>query len=288
MSGHFFTFYIMDLETQLATLIEQALLEDGERDITSELLFDADEEKEGMILSKDAGVICGLKYLDTIAKAVDDSIVFDPYVEEGDRVKNRMMIAGVTGKVVSLLRIERIMLNFMSRLSGIASHTSRFVSAVEGTGAVILDTRKTVPGWRYLDKYAVTVGGGINHRMNLEDVAMIKDVHVDSAGSVDAAITRFRSQEPDKPLIVEVRSMEELNEALLHTKSITRIMLDNFTASQMRDAVQTSSGRILLEASGNITLENVRDIAETGVHFLSIGALTHSAPAFDLSLHISS
>ncbi len=278
----------MDLDTQLATLIEQALFEDGERDVTSELLFDADEEREGMIISKDAGVICGVKFMETITKAVDESIVVEPYVEEGDRVKNRMMLAGMSGKVVSMLRVERVLLNFMSRLSGVASHTSRFVTAVEGTGAVILDTRKTVPAWRYLDKYAVTVGGGINHRMNLEDIAIIKDVHVDSAGSVDEAITRFRAQEAEKPLIVEVRSMDELEQALQHSKSITRIMLDNFSLSQMRDAVQTASGRILLEASGNITLDTVRDVAETGVHFLSVGALTHSAPAFDLSLHISS
>lgn len=226
--------------------------------------------------------------METITKAVDESIVVEPYVEEGDRVKNRMMLAGMSGKVVSMLRVERVLLNFMSRLSGVASHTSRFVTAVEGTGAVILDTRKTVPAWRYLDKYAVTVGGGINHRMNLEDIAIIKDVHVDSAGSVDEAITRFRAQEAEKPLIVEVRSMDELEQALQHSKSITRIMLDNFSLSQMRDAVQTASGRILLEASGNITLDTVRDVAETGVHFLSVGALTHSAPAFDLSLHISS
>jgi nicotinate-nucleotide pyrophosphorylase (carboxylating) len=278
----------MDLDTQLASLIEQALQEDGERDVTSELLFDGDEEREAMIISKDAGVICGVKYMETITNAVDDSIVVDPYVDEGDRVKNRMMLSGLSGKVVSLLRVERVLLNFMSRLSGIASHTSRFVSAVEGTGAVILDTRKTVPAWRYLDKYAVTVGGGINHRMNLADVAVIKDVHVDAAGSVDEAITRFRAQDAEVPLIVEVRTIDELNQALQHTKSLTRIMLDNFSASQMREAVQIASGRILLEASGNITLDNVRDVAETGVHFLSIGALTHSAPAFDLSLHISS
>jgi nicotinate-nucleotide pyrophosphorylase (carboxylating) len=278
----------MDLDTQLAKLIEQAFEEDGQRDVTSELLFDGDEEKEAMIIAKDAGVICGVKFMETIVNVVDDSIVVDPYVEEGDRIKNRMMLSGMSGKVVSLLRVERVLLNFMSRLSGIASHTARFVAAVEGTGAVILDTRKTVPAWRYLDKYAVTVGGGINHRMNLEDVAVIKDVHVDAAGSVDEAITRFRSQDADVPLIAEVRSIDELNQALQHAKLLTRIMLDNFSSSQMREAVQIASGRILLEASGNITLENVRDVAETGVHFLSIGALTHSAPAFDLSLHISS
>lgn len=278
----------MDLDSQLATLVDLALKEDGERDITSEYLFDGDEEREGMIISKDEGVICGVKFMEKITSAVDESIVVEPYVEEGDRVKNRMMLAGISGKVVSLLRIERILLNIMGRLSGVASQTSRYVRAVEGTGAVILDTRKTIPGWRYLDKYAVTVGGGINHRMNLEDIALIKDVHVDSAGSIDEAITRFRTQEPEKPLIVEVRSLEELQDALQHAKSLTRIMLDNFSLSLMKEAVGIASGRILLEASGNITLENVRDVAQTGVHFLSIGALTHSAPAFDLSLHISS
>lgn len=275
-------------DTQLDALLELALQEDGQKDITSEHLFTEEQEVEARILSKDEGVVCGLEAAEKIAQFVDDSLVVEPYLEEGDFVKPRMMVMGMSGKVTSLLRVERILLNFMGRLSGVATQTRKFVRAVDGTGAVILDTRKTIPGWRYLDKYAVTVGGGINHRMNLEDVAMIKDVHVDAAGSVSAAIEKFRAQDADKPLIVEVRSLKEFEEALEQSKSLTRVMLDNFSTNNMKEAVKISSGRILLEASGNITLDNVREVAETGVHFLSVGALTHSAKAFDFSLHISS
>lgn len=278
----------MDFNTQLKALLKLSFYEDGDQDITSELLFDQDVEKEALVLSKGEGVVCGLNIVEQIAAAVDESIVVEPYLEEGDAVRPRMMVMGMSGKVVSLLRVERVMLNFLSRLSGIASLTKQFVDAVEGTGAVILDTRKTIPGWRYLDKYAVTVGGGINHRMNLEDVAMIKDVHVDACGSVGEAIEKFRGQEAEKPLIVEVRDLNELQDALQHAKALTRIMLDNFELDEMREAVDIASGRILLEASGNITLDTVRDVAETGVHFLSIGALTHSAKAFDYSFTISS
>jgi len=278
----------MDFDSQLSALIDLAFAEDGSRDVTSELLFDAEEEKEGVISAKQDGIVAGFNCLEKIAAKIDDSMVIEPFLDEGDEVKNRMMVAGMNGKVVSLLRVERVLLNFLSRMSGIATMARQFVDAVEGTGAVILDTRKTVPGWRYLDKYAVTVGGGINHRMNLEDVAIIKDVHVDAAGGVEKAVLQFRGQEAERPLIVEVRDLKELDEALSQAKSLTRIMLDNFSVEQMQEAVDLASGRILLEASGNITLDNARAVAETGVHFLSIGALTHSVQAFDYSFQISS
>lgn len=285
----------MNLEQELSTLIELSFQEDGDRDLTSELLFDETEEKDASLVAKQMGVICGLKFAEKICQHADLSLVVEPYLEDGDQVQERMVILGLHGKTRSLLRIERVLINFLSRLSGIATFTRKFVDAVEGTGTVILDTRKTIPGWRFLDKYAVTMGGGINHRMNLSDIAMIKDSHLEAmvvndahcSGAVTEAIRRFREKEMTKPLIVEVRSLAEFKEALPAAKSLTRITLDNFSIAEITEAVVLSNGKVLLEASGNITLENARSIAETGVHFLSIGALTHSAPGFDLSMKIA-
>lgn len=277
----------MNLEEQFQSLLALALQEDGERDVTSSALFEAGNVQEGVIVAKQGGVICGISFLAKIAEAVDKTLLVEQFLGEGDKVKERMMVAAFQGEVLSLLRMERIVLNFLNRLSGIATFTSKFVQALEGTGAVVLDTRKTVPGWRFLDKYAVKMGGGINHRMGLEDIALIKDTHVDAAGGVGVAVQRFLEKNTEKPLIVEVRDLKEFQESLAHVKSLHRIMLDNFTVPMMKEAVDMASGRILLEASGGITLENARAIAETGVHFLSVGALTHSAPAFESSFRIS-
>lgn len=277
----------MDIETQLLALVDLALQEDGANDATSEALFQKGVTKEGVIIAKQDGIICGIQFLEKIIHRVDAGVVVDPFLFDGNEVKQRMMVAALEGDVLSLLKVERIVLNFMARLSGIATYTSQFVKAIEGTGAVILDTRKTVPGWRYLDKYAVKTGGGINHRMGLHDVALIKDTHIDGMGGVKAAVQAFVSKGIEKPLIVEVRTIKEFQDALEFSKSLNRIMLDNFTIDMIQEAVTISSGKILLEASGGITLENARQIAETGVHFLSVGSLTHSPKAFDLSLKIS-
>lgn len=277
----------MDLDKQLRTLILLATAEDGKEDITSQAIFTGEEEAEAVIVANQDGIVCGIPFLEKIMHSIDEDVLIDPFVDEGDEIKDRMMLGSIEGKVTSLLRVERILLNFLSRLSGIATITHEFVEAVEGTGAVILDTRKTVPAWRLLDKYAVKIGGGINHRMNLEDLALIKDTHVDAVGGVGLAIDRFRENEGEKPLIVEVRNQDELREALDHHKSLNRIILDNFSVEEMLEAVEMASGRILLEASGGITLENAREIAETGVHFLSVGKLTHSVQAFDFSFKIS-
>lgn len=277
----------MDLNTQLQQLIDMAYAEDGEKDITSAAICTENDEKEAVIVAKQDGIICGLSFIEQILAPVDESLVFEPFLEEGDPIKQRMMVGALTGPVKSLLRVERVLINFLSRLSGIATTTHEFLQAIEGSHAMILDTRKTVPGWRFLDKFAVKTAGAINHRMSLEDVAMIKDTHVDACGGVVEAIQRFRSQDTETPLIVEVRDLEELKQALEHVKSLTRVMLDNFSLEDLRAAVELTSNKTLLEASGNITLENAREIAETGVHFLSIGSLTHSPRAFDLSLQIS-
>lgn len=277
----------MDLDTELKALIDLALQEDGDRDITSEVLFQKGDIREGLMLAKQDGVICGIKFLETIARSCDENMAVEAYVGEGDAVKQRVMVAGFQGEALALLRLERIILNFLTRLSGIATLTSQFVKVVEGTGAVILDTRKTVPGWRFLDKYAVKVGGGVNHRMGLEDIALIKDTHIDLCGGLTNAIRQFLKKESGMPLIVEVRDLNEFRESLEFVKSLNRILLDNFSPHMIKEAAQLASGRILLEASGGITTDNVRDFAETGVHFLSVGALTHSPKGFDLSFKIS-
>ena len=264
-----------------------AYKEDGNKDVTSEILCDDETTKEAVIVSRQEGVLCGVNFIEKIVQAVDEDVLVDPFLGEGDKLRDRMMVVGIEGKVKTLLRIERVVMNFLGRLSGIATLTGQFVEAVEGTGAVILDTRKTIPGWRYLDKYAVKTGGGINHRMNLEDVAMIKDTHVDVVGGVALAIHKFIESGSKTPLIVEVRNLDEFQEALSYSKNRNRILLDNFSQEDLRKAVSISGGKILLEASGNITMENVRMIAETGVHFLSIGALTHSPKVFDFSFRIS-
>ncbi|MDF2379654.1 MAG: carboxylating nicotinate-nucleotide diphosphorylase [Candidatus Gracilibacteria bacterium] len=277
----------MDIHTELQQLIELAYAEDGDKDITSDAVCAADDEREAIITAKQDGVVCGIDFFKDIVKPIDEGLVFEPFLDKGMDVKERMMIGAVTGKVSSLLRIERVFLNFLSRLSGIATHTKKFVDELEGTNVMVLDTRKTVPGWRFLDKYAVTVGGGINHRMGLHDVALLKDTHVDYCGGVLKAIQQFRAKDAESHLIVEVRNLAELSEAITESKSFTRLLLDNFSIEDLRKAVEISAGKVVLEASGGITLENVREVAETGIHFVSVGALTHSSAGFDYSLQIS-
>lgn len=277
----------VDLETQLLTLVDLALQEDGANDATSEALFEKGNTKEAVIIAKQDGVVCGIQFLEKIAHRVDPDILVDPFLFDGNVVKQRMMIGALEGDILSLLKLERVLLNFLGRLSGIATLTSQYVKAIEGTGAVILDTRKTVPGWRYLDKFAVKTGGGINHRMGLDDVLLVKDTHVDSMGGMKKALDALFSKNVEKPVIVEVRDMKEFQVALEFSKSLNRIMLDNFSVEMIEEAVGIASGKILLEASGGITLENARQIAETGIHFLSIGSLTHSAKAFDMTFKVS-
>jgi nicotinate-nucleotide pyrophosphorylase (carboxylating) len=202
-------------------------------------------------------------------------------VQEGLRVENRQVLALVTGRTRSLLSAERTALNFLGRMSGIATITNQFVQAVAGTRALILDTRKTAPGLRALDKLAVTRGGGHNHRIGLYDMILIKDNHIDFAGSITEAVRRAREAYTGLDVEVEARTLEHVREAL--GISVKRILLDNMTPEMMAEAVKLTAGRAKLEASGNVTLETVRRIAETGVDFISVGALTHSARGFDVS-----
>ncbi len=275
-----------NLHPDILDAIRRALAEDlGERgDVTSDSILPAAAALEARLLAKQEGVIAGLDVAAAVFAQVDAAIRFTPRVDEGQRVRAGDLLAEVRGPARSLLAAERTALNFLGRMSGIASLTRRFVDAVAGTGAVILDTRKTAPGLRRVDKLAVQRGGGRNHRLGLYDMILIKDNHIDAAGSLAAAVQAARAAHPDLPLEVETRTLAEVEAAL--ALGVKRILLDNMTLDEMRQAVRLTAGRARLEASGNVTLERVRAIAETGVDYISVGALTHSAPVFDLSLKI--
>ncbi len=269
-------------------LIQLALREDlGEAgDLTSKATLPDDTRLMGRIVAKADGVIAGLPLVAMVYAQVDPTITVSLISHDGDTVTRGTLVAEVEGKGQSVLTGERVALNFLQRLSGIASLTSQFVGAVKGTKTVILDTRKTTPGWRMLEKYAVTQGGGQNHRIGLYDMVMIKDNHIDGAGSITKAVEAVRAYQSASgvPIEVEVRNFNELREVL--PLNVDRVLLDNMTDDQMREAVEITNGRVKLEASGNMNLQRVASVAATGVDYISVGALTHSAPALDLSMKI--
>ena len=262
--------------------IKRALQEDiGSGDVTTDSIVPLEASLTGQIVAKQNGVVAGLDVAQQVLTLLDDGIRFRPNVTEGSVVAAGSIIAELSGPARALLSGERTALNFLGRMSGIATLTRKFVDAVTGTKAVILDTRKTAPGLRTLDKLAVVRGGGRNHRAGLYDMVLIKDNHVDFAGSISAAVERVRVAGTNLEIEVEARSVEDVREAL--GLDVTRILLDNMTLEEMRAAVVLNAGRAKLEASGNVTLENVRKIAETGVDCISVGALTHSPTVFDVS-----
>ncbi|MGD2205691.1 MAG: quinolinate synthase NadA [Anaerolineae bacterium] len=268
-----------------APLIELAVAEDiGPGDATSGATLAAGAVLYGRIVAKAAGVIAGLPVAEAVFQHIDPSIELIAHVADGQEVAPGELVAEVTGPARGLLAAERIVLNFLQRMSGIATLTRRFVDAVACTQATILDTRKTLPGFRVLDKYAVRMGGGMNHRMALYDMILIKDNHIDASGGIVPAVRRARAAYPSLPLEVEVRDSAELREVLGITPPVDRIMLDNMGLDEMRWAVQTAAGRAPLEASGGVTLERAAEIAATGVDYISVGALTHSVKALDLSM----
>jgi nicotinate-nucleotide pyrophosphorylase (carboxylating) len=277
------------VETIIEQLVRQALDEDlGEAgDVTTRATIPAAQHIHAAITAKQPGVVCGLQLVAEVYRQIDPSVQVMPCANDGDFVKVGTVVCEVVGQGRAVLAGERVALNFLQRLSGIATLTAQFVRAVEGTNAVILDTRKTTPGWRALEKYAVRMGGGSNHRMGLYDMVLIKDNHIDAAGGITAAVSAVRADADARelPIEVEVKDYEELREAL--ACGVDRILLDNMSVEQMRAAVQIAGGRAPLEASGNMSLERVRAVAETGVHFISVGALTHSAPALDLSMRLT-
>jgi nicotinate-nucleotide pyrophosphorylase (carboxylating) len=263
--------------------IQRALAEDvGYGDVTTNSTVPADAKARVQIVAKQDGVVAGLEVTRAVFLQFDDQIVFTPQVSDGDPVAKGQVLAEVEGSVRAILTGERTALNFLGRMSGIATLTREFVTAVHGTEAVILDTRKTAPGLRATDKLAVKLGGGQNHRIGLFDMVMIKDNHIDYAGSLAEAVRRVRATGTKLEIEVEARSIEEVREAL--DLKVERIMLDNMTTEMMSAAVKLNNGFAKLEASGNVSLETVRNIAETGVDYVSIGALTHSPRTFDVSL----
>jgi len=275
----------MAVTEEIRRIIRNALAEDiGPGDVTSEAIIPPLTHLQGEFLVKEAGIIAGLEIVGEVFRQVDERIRHTPLVEDGSRVHPGDVVAQVEGDGPGILSAERVALNFLQRMSGIATMTRRYVDAVAGTKAKILDTRKTVPGLRVLDKLAVRLGGGTNHRFGLYDMVLIKDNHIEAAGSIKAAVERVRARVRDLAIEVEVESLEQLEEAL--ALQVDRIMLDNMSLEEMREAVRRVAGRVELEASGGITLERVAAVASTGVDYISIGALTHSVNALDISLEI--
>lgn len=254
-------------------------------DITTQATLAPEARLRARIYAKAEGVLAGAPVAETVFRLLDGEAHFQRQKSDGEPLRAGDEILTVEGSGQALLAAERTALNFLGRMSGIATLTRRYVDAVAGTGAVILDTRKTAPGLRRFDKYAVRMGGGQNHRMGLYDMVLIKDNHIDAAGSITAAVGRVRERFGDRyPIEVEVKTLDELQEALLLRPD--RIMLDNMSLETMRRAVELAAGRVPLEASGNVSLETVRAIAETGVDYISVGALTHSAPVLDVSMRL--
>lgn len=267
-------------------LIKTALLEDiNYVDITTDYLIPEDQENEAKFLAKADGVLCGIEVALRVFTLIQPDFQYEVFIHDGEEVKKGDIIAKIKGKTRTILKGERTALNLLQHMSGISSITNRIVKIVEDTNASIADTRKTLPGMRSLQKYAVTVGGGKNHRFNLSDAAMLKDNHVDAGGGITNAVTKLRTKLGHMAKVeLEVRTLDELREAL--SVDVDVIMLDNMDNDAMREAVKIADGKALLEASGGITEETIRDVAETGVDIISIGALTHSVKAFDISLKI--
>jgi nicotinate-nucleotide pyrophosphorylase (carboxylating) len=289
---------------QIEEIIDRALAEDlGKGDVTTEALIPGDQQGIGLVVAKEEGILAGIEAAKQVFLRIDPELKVRILIKDGAGIKQGSKVAKVSGSIASILKAERVALNFIQRLSGIASETNRYVTRVKGLPVHIMDTRKTTPGFRSLEKYAVSAGGGRNHRMNLNDGILIKDNHLvalrrqglnikeivararqNAPLSLRGAKRRSNLQVKQIQVEVEVRTVPEALEAVEAGADI--IMLDNMSLEDMREAVITINGRALIEASGGITLDNIRAVAETGVDFISIGALTHSAKALDVSLDL--
>lgn len=265
-------------------IIRLALAEDiGTGDVTTQSVIPEGKTIQGTFIAKEDGIICGLEVAQRVFNSIDETICMTPVVRDGDRVRSGMVVADLEGPAHGILSGERVALNFLQRLSGIATRAAAYVSMVEGTGAVVVDTRKTTPGLRSLEKYAVKMGGAGNHRMNLADGILIKDNHIRAAGSISAAVAAARKNAPRMLKIeVEAETTDDVKEALNAGADI--IMLDNMDVTTMKKAVDIIKGKALVEASGNMDQRDIREVAATGVNMISIGALSHSAKALDISL----
>jgi nicotinate-nucleotide pyrophosphorylase (carboxylating) len=278
-------------KTILEPFIFNALAEDiGDGDHTSLSTIPVDQTGSAKLLIKENGIIAGVEVAMEIFKAVDPNLKLDVLIHDGEIVKSGDIAFYISGSVHSILKAERLVLNTMQRMSGIASTTNRIVKRLEGTGTKVLDTRKTTPGLRYIEKLAVKIGGGVNHRFGLYDMILIKDNHVDYAGGISNAISSAQSylikNKINIPVEVEVRNLNELKEVMQFGK-IDRILLDNFSLLTLKEAVKLIDGTYITEASGGITEQNVLDYANCGVDYVSMGALTHSVKSLDMSLKAS-
>jgi nicotinate-nucleotide pyrophosphorylase (carboxylating) len=278
----------MEVENLINSLLELAFAEDiGDGDHTTLCSIPASEVGSSKLLIKEEGILAGVDVAKDVFHKFDPELKVEVFIEDGAHVKPGDVAFVVTGKVQSLLQTERLVLNLMQRMSGIATITNKYVKLLEGTKTKVLDTRKTTPGLRMLEKQAVKIGGGENHRIGLFDMILLKDNHVDFAGGIKNAITRakqyLKEKNKDLKIEIEVRNFDELNEAL-NVGGVDRIMLDNFTVEDTRKAVDIVNGRVELESSGGITFETIRDYAVTGVDYVSVGALTHSVKSLDMSL----
>lgn len=266
----------------IIALIRQALAEDVQSgDLTTEAIVPANMTSRARWIAKEEGVIAGLFIGESVFQMLDNKLKWNCKVKEGDHVQRGDVLVEIEGNSRALLTGERTALNFVQRMSGIATAANQYANKLKGTGTKILDTRKTVPGLRVLDKYAVKTGGGTNHRAGLYDMVLIKENHISIAGSIKEAVGKARKKFPDVKIEVEATSLQEVRKALKAGADI--IMLDNMSISDMRKAVELTDGTTQTEASGNVTLESINEIAATGVSFISVGALTHSVSAFDIS-----
>ncbi len=274
------------INKEIDDIIRRALAEDiGSGDVTTNSIFSQELQANGRFIAKSNGTVAGWDVVKATFRFLDERVKVIQSVSDGADVKSGEVIGTVSGPGKAILAGERVALNFFQRMSGIATASRRFVEATSGTKAVILDTRKTVPGLRVLDKMAVRMGGASNHRIGLYDMVLIKDNHIAEAGGITEAVRRVRATAPAGMKIeVEVRTLDELQEVL--TLNVDRVLLDNMDTNTMRKAVKISAGRVPLEASGNMTLRRVAAVAATGVNFISVGALTHSVTAMDISLMI--
>jgi len=272
----------------IAPAVRAALAEDlGSGDVTSDTVLPAEQRCRATLLLKEPGVLAGLPVAEAVFTAVSSEISFVRIACDGDWIDDvPATVAMIDGPARGVLAAERPALNLLGRLSGVATLTRRFVNAAEGTGAVILDTRKTTPGLRALERYAVRCGGGTNHRAGLWDAVLVKDNHLRLAGGIGPAVKRLRTIRPDLPVEVEVETLDEAREAL--AAGVNRLLLDNMTTPQLREVVAVVAGQVPTEASGGVSLTTVRDIAETGVDFVSVGALTHAARSLDVSMEVLS
>lgn len=270
----------------LDALIEAALAEDiGSGDVTTDAVIPADMTCRGKIVCKEDGVIAGLSVASRVFAMVDERITFDAKTRDGEKVQEDQIVARISGPARGMLKGERVALNFLQHLSGVATMTARYVKAVDGTKTKILDTRKTTPGLRGLEKYATRIGGAVNHRMGLYDAVLIKDTHLALVGGITPALRAVRKAYVDGDINVEVSNIQELEQAL--ADKAPRILLDNFAPGQVREAMQIIRGRAEVEISGGVQVSNARAYALAGAAYISVGALTHSATALDFSMKVT-